>query len=79
MCTGSNFSHGREPFELAISSDTDLDERAGEVVTMGGHSKDSREQSRRTKTRDIFFLNEGGVEREKAEKCNIPLHVGCFF
>lgn len=36
MCTGSNFSHRKKSFQLAISSDPDLDKRAGKVVTAAG-------------------------------------------
>lgn len=71
MCTGSGFSHGKKSFQLAISSDPDLDERARKVVTAAGLN--GKEQ----KNKDKGERNRGGVERGNIEKRNTLLHVGC--
>lgn len=69
---------GKRSSQLANISKTDLGERAGRAVIVGGHSKNSKERSRRTKTREIKKL--GGVERENAkEKFNISFYVSCFW
>lgn len=67
---------GKRPFQLANISETNLGERAGRVVIVGGHSKDSMERNRRAKTKEIKKL--GGVEKENSEKHNILFHISAF-